>query len=243
MVWYVPPTDEIDFESSEDRDISQMAVALISFFLMLSFLLSSPATCSTALSDKAPTPEPEPEPEPEPWPEQFHAVLFMNYSNDLSLADLWYDWPGGRNLHIIKDQLGGPRFFDLEWNNGTSFFYYKEEPLSCRSAQLDVGLLRPNWLDGATYLGQARVDNFLCDAWTKADFIWYYQDVDTKRPVKWVFYTGRTAHVMTYEVGAVLEDSAWQTPAYCFHKNNMTTTGTAIREPRNIVSLSQWSYY
>lgn len=164
-------------------DIWQMAVALSLFhplLLMLSFLLSP----TTALFDfdKAPTPE--------PWPEQFHAVLFMNYSNDLSLADLWYDWPGGRNLHIIKDQLGGPLFFDLEWNNGTSFFYYKEEPLSCRSAQLDVGLLRPNWLDGATYLGRARVDNFLCDAWTKADFIWYYQDVDTKRPVKWVFYTG-----------------------------------------------------
>lgn len=36
-------------------------------------------------------------------------------------------------------------------------------------------------------------------------------------------HTGRTAHVMTYEVGAVLEDSAWQTPAYCFQKNNITT--------------------
>ncbi|KAF3327083.1 hypothetical protein FCM35_KLT07201 [Carex littledalei] len=208
-----------------------MAVALfhpLLPLLMLSFLLSPAAATTT--QHQAPTPE--------PWPEQFHAVLFMNSSNDLSLADLWYDWPGGRNLHIIKDQLGGPRLFDLEWNNGTSFFYHKEEPLSCRSVQLDVGLLTPNWLDGATYLGRARVDSFLCDAWTKADFIWYYQDVDTKRPVKWVFYTGRTVHVMTYEVGAVLEDSAWQTPAYCFQKNNTTTVQQL--EPRN-VSLSQWS--
>lgn len=35
--------------------------------------------------------------------------------------------------------------------------------------------------------------------------------------------TGRTVHVMTYEVGAVLEDAAWQAPVYCFQKNDTTT--------------------
>lgn len=145
---------------------------------------------SSFLSPASPT-TPQPQtPTPPLWPEQFHAVLFMNTSNDLSLVDLWYDWPGGRNFNIIKHQVGGPRFFDLEWNNGTSFWYYLEETLSCKTVQLNVGVLRPNWLDGATYLGRARVDGFLCDAWTKADFIWYYQDVDTNRPVKWVYYTG-----------------------------------------------------
>lgn len=29
-------------------------------------------------------------------------------------------------------------------------------------------------------------------------------------------FVGYTAHVMTFEVGAVLEDSKWQAPVYCF---------------------------
>lgn len=148
----------------------------------------------------------------------------MNYSGALSMIDLWYDWPNGRNFNIIQDQLGGPPLYDLEWNNGTSFFYTLSSPLSCRSAQLDVGILRPNWLSGATYLGQEYVDGFLCNAWTKVDFIWYYEDVATKRPVRWVFYTGRAAHVMTFEVGAALEDAKWQAPVYCFDKEEQEST-------------------
>lgn len=31
---------------------------------------------------------------------------------------------------------------------------------------------------------------------------------------------GRTIHVMTFEVGAVLEDSKWQAPVYCFGEGN-----------------------
>ncbi|CAI9768797.1 unnamed protein product [Fraxinus pennsylvanica] len=97
-------------------------------------------------------------------------------------------------------------------------------PLECRSNQLDVGILRPNWLDGATYLGQQYVDGFLCNVWEKVDFIWYYEDVVTKRPVHWVFHTGRSIHVMTFEVGAVLEDAKWQAPVYCFEKKDVKTS-------------------
>lgn len=31
---------------------------------------------------------------------------------------------------------------------------------------------------------------------------------------------GREAHVMTFEVGAALEDAKWQAPVYCFDKGN-----------------------
>ncbi|PKI42818.1 hypothetical protein CRG98_036797 [Punica granatum] len=129
------------------------------------------------------------DPVPAVWPEQFHALMFMNSSGNLSLIDLWYDWPNGRNFNIIRDQLSTSLYYDLEWNNGTSFFY-RLDPASeqCRSVQLEV------------------------------DFIWYYEDVATKRPVQWVFYTGREAHVMAYEVGAVLEDAKWQAPPFCFTK-------------------------
>lgn len=131
------------------------------------------------------------DPVPAVWPEQFHALLMMNYSGNLSLIDLWYDWPNGRNFNIVRDQLSSSLLYDLEWNNGTTFFYRLDPGLEhCRTAQLEVGILRRNWLDGATYLGQSRVNGFLCNVWEKVDFIWYYEDVATKRPVQWIFYTG-----------------------------------------------------
>ncbi|XP_055819173.1 uncharacterized protein At4g14100-like [Solanum dulcamara] len=161
------------------------------------------------------------EPKPSPWPHQFHSILFVNYSGSLSLIDLWYDWTNGRNFNIIQDQLG-KLLYDLEWNNGTVFRYTLDDnKKECSSALIDVGILRPNWLDGATYLGQQLIDGFQCNVWQKVDFIWYYEDVVTKRPVHWVFYTGRSLHVMTFEVGAVLEDAKWQAPVYCFEKKQV----------------------
>lgn len=32
-------------------------------------------------------------------------------------------------------------------------------------------------------------------------------------------FAGMTAHVMTFEVGAVLEDPKWQAPVYCFKES------------------------
>ncbi|XVF49493.1 hypothetical protein PTKIN_Ptkin04bG0017600 [Pterospermum kingtungense] len=155
------------------------------------------------------------DPTPTPWPLQFHSILFMNNSGTLQKTDLWYDWPNSRNFNIIQNQLG-KLTYDLEWDNGTSYIYTMDSNKECRVLHFPVGILRPNWLDGANYLGQHEKDGFLCNVWQKVDFIWYYEDVITKKPVFWVFYTGYTAHVMTFEVGAILEDSQWQAPAYCF---------------------------
>ncbi|XAR50406.1 hypothetical protein NMG60_11004722 [Bertholletia excelsa] len=161
----------------------------------------------------------EPNPTPNPWPLQFHSVLFMNRSGTLQKVDLWYDWPNGRNFNIIQNQLG-KLTYDIEWNNGTSFIYTLDSNRECQVLRFEVGLLRPDWLDGANYLGQKYIDGFLCNVWEKVDFIWYYEDVATLRPVYWVFYTGYSAHVMTFEVGRVLEDAKWQAPAYCFSDDN-----------------------
>ena len=57
-------------------------------------------------------------PEPKRWPDQFHAQIFQNRSDHLALVDLWYDWPGGRNLNLIHSQLGSS-LWDVEWTNGT----------------------------------------------------------------------------------------------------------------------------
>ncbi|CAL1392113.1 unnamed protein product [Linum trigynum] len=180
----------------------------LSFVPLLILIITSTAAeprSATAAEDPTPT----------PWPLQFHSVLFMNKSGILQMIDLWYDWPNGRNFNIIRDQLG-KLTYDAEWNNGTSFMYTLDSDRECKTLYPGVGILRPNWLDGANYLGQRYIDGFLCNVWEKVDFIWYYEDVETKRPVHWVFYTGRHAHVMTFEVGAVLEDAGWQAPAYCF---------------------------
>lgn len=185
-------------------------------FLLLLLAAAAGAPPAEAQS-RAVEPDPTTTPTPTPWPHQFHSLMVMNFSGALQLIDLWYDWPNGRNFNIVRDQLSPTLLYDLEWNNGTSFFYtLGGDSPSCRTAQLEVGILRPGWLEGAAYLGRRRVDGFLCDGWEKADFIRYYEDVETKRPVHWRFYTGREAHVMTFEVGAALEDAKWQAPAYCF---------------------------
>ncbi|KAL2543426.1 Uncharacterized protein Adt_04404 [Abeliophyllum distichum] len=189
-----------------EESMTKSALLLLFFFFTL--------TCSNLLSATAANPIPT------PWPHQFHSILFANYSGSLSLIDLWYDWPNGRNFNIIQHQLG-KLLYGIEWNNGTTFFYTLDSTNECRSRQLDVGILRPNWLDGAIYLGQQHVDGFLCNVWEKVEFIWYYEDVVTKRPVHWVFYTGRSIHIMTFEVGAVLEDAKWQAPVYCFDKKDV----------------------
>ncbi|KAG8080976.1 hypothetical protein GUJ93_ZPchr0007g3715 [Zizania palustris] len=166
----------------------------------------------------------DPPPTPTAWPEQFHAVVFTNLTESggrLQLIDLYYDWPRGRNLNIIRNQLSGNPLYDVEWNNGTSYYF---DSASCRTVRFPVGLLPPDWLaNGAVYLGREKVDGFDCHIWTKVDFIWYYEDVVTHRPVRWNFYNGMQQHVMSFEVGGVLEDSQWQAPAHCFSDQDTAT--------------------
>lgn len=161
-----------------------------------------------------------PTPTPSPWPEQFHALLFLSLSNGhLQINDLWYDWPRGRNVNIIQKQLGELQY-DIEWNNGTSFYYTLGSNPTCRIVDFGVGIPRPDFLGDATYVGTVNTDGFLCNVWEKVAFIRYYEDVLTKRPVRWDFideeFVGITTQVMTYEVGAVLPDRITQAPAYCF---------------------------
>ncbi|TKY73722.1 hypothetical protein E2542_SST02478 [Spatholobus suberectus] len=203
--------------------MAAMATAKEQIYFLAFLLLFSP---SKLTASKAVTGEPT----PADWPHQFHALMFMNRSGTLQKLDLWYDWPNGRNFNIYHNQLEPLITYDLEWNNGTSFIYTLDPSHpECQVVHVEVGILRPNWLDGATYLGQHRVDNFLCNVWEKADFIVYYEDVLTRRPVKWVFYTGYTAHVMTFEVGAVLEDPNWQAPVYCFSENEKEKNSPILR--------------
>ncbi|KAM3295799.1 hypothetical protein ACQJBY_038228 [Aegilops geniculata] len=166
-------------------------------------------------------------PVPTPWPEQFHAVMFTNLTESggrLQLADLYYDWPRGRNLNLVRNQLSGDPTYDVEWTNGTSYIF---DSVSCRTIRFPVGVLPPDWLHGAVYLGRESTDGFDCHLWIKVDFVWYYEDVLTHRPVRWNFFNGMQQHVMSFEVGGVLEDSHWQAPSHCFADDDAAATATA----------------
>ncbi|RYQ79775.1 hypothetical protein Ahy_Scaffold1g106616 [Arachis hypogaea] len=98
----------------------------------------------------------------------------MNRSGALQKIDLWYDWINGRNLNIIQEHLDDVILYNAEWNNGTSFqFSVHPTAPKCDVFQLEVGILRLNWLNGANYLDQETVDYFVCNVWKKTDFIVY----------------------------------------------------------------------
>lgn len=161
---------------------------------------------------------------PARWPDQFHAVLFTNLTSvstastgpPLRLTDLYYDWPRRRNLNLIRYQLSGDPLYDVEWNNGTTFYF---DSATCRTEQFPVGVLRPDWLADGVYLGRESTGGIDCHLWGKEGFVVYYEDVLTRRPVRWNFLDviGIQQFVMSFEVGVVLEDdSQWQAPAHCF---------------------------
>ncbi|KAH9602223.1 hypothetical protein KSS87_000198 [Heliosperma pusillum] len=163
------------------------------------------------------------EPTPRKWPEKFHSLQVMNYTdtNMLVVNNLWYDWQNGLNVQLMQYQQG-KLVHAVSWNNGTSFYFTLKGDriiIECITHEFGVGILRPDFLEGANYLGQVHIDGFLCNLWEKEEFIWYYEDVVTKRPIHWQFYNGIDVHVMTFEeVDEMLEESHWQAPDYCFDK-------------------------
>ncbi|KAK9840243.1 hypothetical protein WJX74_006077 [Apatococcus lobatus] len=168
--------------------------------------------------------------QPPIWPEQFHSVMLQNRSGSLALVDLWYDWPAQRNLNLIQNQQAGT-LWDIEWGNRTSY-YFDREANTCKTITMPVGLLTPNWLSEAEYVGQQTVDNHLCNVWKKEAFIIYWADVKTGKPVKWIFeWTGATFEILTWSEGEVLEDEQWQAPAACFSSNAAELSGALLDDP------------
>lgn len=126
-----------------------------------------------------------------PWPEQFHAVLLTNLTESggqLEVIDVYYDWPRGRSLNVVRGQLAGEPLYNVEWVNGSSYLFNRSlVPSSCVATWHPVGVLPPDWIDGAAYLGRETVDGFDCHVWSHPFFLRYYQDVATGRPVFWNF--------------------------------------------------------
>ncbi len=148
-----------------------------------------------------------------------------------------YDWPGQRNLNLIHKQQAGS-LWDIEWGNRTSF-YFDREANNCRTINMPVGILTPDWLKGAEYLGQQKADNHQCNVWLKGprNFITYYADVETNLPVHWKFgWDNATFETLTWTEGAVLEDEAWQAPEICFAE--VATASTDDTDYQGFLRLS-----
>lgn len=142
----------------------------------------------------------------------FHAKLVQNRSGSLALTDLYYDFPNQRNLNVILDQLSQAPLYDNERGNGSTYYYYPTTTggggaESCNAIDMGVGILRPDWLDGATYIGDEAVDGFQTHVFEQGrapqtldtPFITYYASVSDGRPVRWVFYDNAS-----FEVGRCL---------------------------------------
>lgn len=105
------------------------------------------------------------------------------------MTDLYYDWPRRRNLNLVRHQLSADPLYDVEWNNGTGFYF---DSKACRVEQFPVGVLPPWWLSGggAEYVGRRVAGGIDCHVWGKAGFIFYYEEARTGRPVRWDFVDG-----------------------------------------------------
>ncbi|CAN0031382.1 unnamed protein product, partial [Ectocarpus sp. 8 AP-2014] len=94
-------------------------------------------------------------------------------NGDYGVVDLWYDYAAGRNLNIIQTQSGeedGP-LFDNERANGTTYYYHPAKAKSkyCNVIDFGVGIIRPDWLEGATYLGEEECGIYQCHKWEQGE--------------------------------------------------------------------------
>lgn len=54
--------------------------------------------------------------------------------------------------------------------------------------------------------------------------------IDITVDVRLFDFSGRSIHVMSFEVGAVLEDSKWQAPVYCFQSKDGETNASLVHD-------------
>ena len=134
-------------------------------------------------------------------------------------------------MNIINYQFGDV-LYDCELNNGSTYYYYPNAANKpCHVINFGVGILKPNWLAGATYLGEASIDSFLCDVWQKgtspvdasAPFLTYYNAQGTDYPVRWVFFDGASFDVLKWAVNQTADEMTWKVPLSCTHGHRNTS--------------------
>lgn len=87
---------------------------------------------------------------------------------------------------------------------------------TCKVRTFEVGVLTPDWLKNATYLGVETVDTVECHKWSKADFLTYWASIKTGHPIRWLFFDGSQFDIMSYEPGRAPPEEILQAPLSCF---------------------------
>lgn len=202
-------------------------------FLFAALIGVSELVCTAAL------------PEATAWPPAFHAELAKFRDGQEGRTDLYYDWVGGRNLHVDHMQ-GQPPFYDNERQNGSTYYYHLGG--SCKVIDMGVGLLPPNWLDGAHYNGTVSLKDptgqtaRTCHVFQKGDamgnftgpFITYYEDVETHLPIKWTFFDGMSFDILAWHVNVSASEEDWQIPPACFKSS------TSLQASPKLNSFQSW---
>eukprot|EP00904_Undaria_pinnatifida_P002855 jgi/Undpi1/12570/HiC_scaffold_6.g02239.m1 len=101
-----------------------------------------------------------------------------------------YDYVTGHNLNVIQTQSGeedGP-LYDNEQANGTGYYYLPAKPKAkyCNVIDFGVGIIKPDWLVGAAYLGEEKSGIYDCYKWEQGEipeahsrFLGLRRDTDT----------------------------------------------------------------
>ena len=115
---------------------------------------------------------------PPTWPEQFVIVQRRIPDDDSgnSTTTTFYDFVRQANLiWIAPDSNESAVLWDLELGSGHSY-YFTPTAKSCMRIEMPVGVLKPNWLENSTSLGERTLFGKRACGWTKVDFIDYWAD-------------------------------------------------------------------
>ncbi|CAM9189379.1 unnamed protein product [Scytosiphon promiscuus] len=148
-------------------------IRLVLAMCILLLVVEAATAAAGAGAGAAATSLPDDTPSPPIWPVRFHALMSQVDHEDYGVVDLWYDYPAGRNLNVIQTQGGeadGP-LFSNEQANGTSYYYHPAKPKEeyCDVMDFGVGIITPDWLKDATYLGEEQCGIYQCTKWEQGD--------------------------------------------------------------------------
>mmetsp|Transcript_23591 Transcript_23591/g.30678 ORF Transcript_23591/g.30678 Transcript_23591/m.30678 type:complete len:191 (+) Transcript_23591:3-575(+) len=157
--------------------------------------------------------------EPPVWPDQFVIVQrrIPDDNSGNSTTVTYYDWIRQANLIIITDDADeGNPLWDLELGTGNSY-YFTPTTKKCTGMKFPVGILRPNWLENATFVKNSTFLGKPVNIWTKADFIDYYADAETCDPVSWYFHSMQARFdTIYYAINNTIPDSSYfEPPTFC----------------------------
>jgi hypothetical protein len=92
---------------------------------------------------------------------------------------------------------------------------YKPDMSQCTTRHIPYGILTRDWLKNATFEGLTTWRGVPCEKWGKANFITYYAETTSQKPVAWVFFNGMVMEVVQYTVGVAPPKELLRVPSYC----------------------------